>query len=302
MRRLDRLLHVIKSGVLLQSIIFVFFNGMKRKSLEIVYLIAQMRINKKYIKKVQQLKIESSGVGFLKKQHNTIWVCWFQGMENAPDIVKLCYERIIRVEGKRVVLIHDGNFGEYTDFPKHILEKRNLGIISPAHFSDLLRTELLVRHGGIWLDATVYLTNNELPLFLENSWFFCYQTLKPGTHGLSITVSSWALSSVPDNPILITVRDILFEYWRVNEKLDDYFLFHHVLSAVLNTQPDLKREILEVCNGTPHLLQSKLDRIFDHDIYDHICSQTSVHKLTHKLGEEIKDDTFFSMLLSMNGK
>ncbi len=225
-----------------------------------------------------------------------------QGMENAPDVVRLCYERIVSLDGKKVVLIHDGNFEEYTNFPKYILEKRRLGFISPAHFSDLLRTELLVRHGGIWLDSTVYLTKNELPIFLEESWFFCYQTLKPGTHGLSITVSSWALSSIKNNPILVSVRDILFEYWSDNNKLDDYFLFHHVLSAVLVTQPCLREPILEVCNGTPHLLQSKLHQEFDQDVYDHICNQTSLHKLTHKLNEEFKNNTFFSMLLSMNGK
>lgn len=46
------------------------------------------------------------------------------------------------------------------------------GIITNTHFSDLLRIELLINHGGLWLDATTYLTGT-LPNYIsENDFLF----------------------------------------------------------------------------------------------------------------------------------
>ena len=36
---------------------------------------------------------------------NIIWVCWWQGLENAPEIVKVCFESIKKFAGERKVPI-----------------------------------------------------------------------------------------------------------------------------------------------------------------------------------------------------
>ena len=92
---------------------------------------------------------------------NIIWVCWWQGLENAPEIVKVCFESIKKFAGERkVILITQNNYQDYVDIPDYIIEKVKKGIISITHFSDVLRVNLLSKHGGIWIDATCLLTAN----------------------------------------------------------------------------------------------------------------------------------------------
>ena len=52
------------------------------------------------------------------KYHNKIWVCWWQGLDNAPDIVKACIKTIkANSEGAEVILITDDNYKNYISFP-----------------------------------------------------------------------------------------------------------------------------------------------------------------------------------------
>lgn len=84
-----------------------------------------------------------------------IWICWWQGLENAPDIVKKCVESIrIHAGNHKIVIITDENYKEFVAFPTWLEEKYKRGIITKTHLSDLLRISLLARYGGIWLDST----------------------------------------------------------------------------------------------------------------------------------------------------
>ena len=44
------------------------------------------------------------------KRNNVVWICWFQGLENAPDIVKRCVGSIqTNLKGKEIILIDNNN-------------------------------------------------------------------------------------------------------------------------------------------------------------------------------------------------
>ena len=92
---------------------------------------------------------------------NKIWICWFQGIDNAPDLVKSCLKSVKRYfPDKEIILIDETNFLEYVNIPDYIIKKWKKGLISYAHFSDILRLEVLIAHGGLWLDSTVYVSGN----------------------------------------------------------------------------------------------------------------------------------------------
>jgi hypothetical protein len=242
----------------------------------------QRRIVAKYQNKVSCLP---DGLCVEKKKHTIVWVCWFQGVDNAPSIVKKCIGSFEKLEDKEVRIITSENYSDYTSFPEHIIDKWERGIITPTHFSDLLRAELLCRHGGIWLDATVYTSATTLPEYIDNSWLFFYQTLKPGLDGKSILLSSWAMSSVKSNPLLEAARESLFKYWLDNDTLEDYFLFHVIVSAVLYNNPKYWNSISPVCNSHPHLLQLNFYNQYNAHLFEHINRMTTIHKLTYKIQE-----------------
>lgn len=91
---------------------------------------------------------------------NCIWVCWWQGLDQSPEIVKACVKSIKRNAGKHtVIILTEDNYRQYVDIPKWVEEKKNKGIITRTNYSDLLRLSLLAKHGGLWLDATFIVQN-----------------------------------------------------------------------------------------------------------------------------------------------
>ncbi|WP_222864769.1 capsular polysaccharide synthesis protein, partial [Serratia marcescens] len=88
-----------------------------------------------------------------------VWVCWFQGIEQAPALVKRCIDSIEKNVGDaKVVVLNDDNIKDFITLPDYIIEKYQKGMITKAHYSDIVRCSLLSKYGGIWMDATVYLT------------------------------------------------------------------------------------------------------------------------------------------------
>ena len=85
-----------------------------------------------------------------------VWVSWMQGYDKAPDIVKKCIDSIKASTNHPVYIVTSENLNEYADIPDYISEKYASGIITNAQFSDILRMSLLSKHGGIWIDATVF--------------------------------------------------------------------------------------------------------------------------------------------------
>ena len=99
-----------------------------------------------------------------------IWVCWWDGKENMPEIVKVCFQSVCNHSaGHPVRLVTKHNYQEYVIIPVYIVEKFNRGMITITHFSDILRMSLLCQHGGFWVDATILMTK-PLPI-VHNTGF-----------------------------------------------------------------------------------------------------------------------------------
>ena len=80
---------------------------------------------------------------------NPIWVFWLQDERNAPKIVQLCISSIRKYAGDHpVILLNRATLGNYLDIPNHIVEKMEDGIISPTHYSDVIRYMLLYKYKG----------------------------------------------------------------------------------------------------------------------------------------------------------
>jgi hypothetical protein len=80
-----------------------------------------------------------------------------------------------------------------------------------AHKSDLIRTWLLIQHGGIWADPTVYFNydiDEWLQALLEPSGLFLFH--RPGRDR---EISNWFIAAEAGHPILERVFQRLCEFW-----------------------------------------------------------------------------------------
>ena len=295
-----------RSGVFFTAIGEFLLLGKSRTALEILRLSTQFKAKQKLEKKYKSKLIEFD-VNFddtlHHEQSNKVWVCWFQGMENAPSIVQRCFQSLIKnLTDREIILITSDNIFDYVQFPDYIINKWENGQITDTHMTDLLRLELLIKYGGMWLDATVLCTSNsiDIPDYFFDSDLFLYQSLKPGRDGHSHLTSSWLISAKTNNKMLMAIRYLCYEYWKENTQMIDYFLLHDFISIVLEYYPEDWKRIVPRDNATPHILLLRLFDQYDEEMSKAIKVQTPFHKMTYKFEEEQtkQGGTYYYMLFA----
>ncbi|HAE52124.1 MAG TPA: capsular biosynthesis protein [Ruminococcus sp.] len=295
-----------KSGALFTAGCEFVLLGKSHKALEILRLSAQLKANRKlrksYYKRMCRCS-ERMNLNAVRKKSNKVWFCWFQGIENAPELVQKCYKSLCdNLKGHEVVLITEDNMYDYIQFPEHIRQKFEKGCISMTHLSDLLRLELLIRYGGTWIDSTVLCTGGNIPEYMLNSELFLFQCLKPGLDGHVLNSSNWFISAYSNNPLLKLVRNALYMYWNDYDECIDYFIFHHFMQMASEILPEEWDKIVPFSNSLPHMLLLRLFKPYDERIWNAIKSQTPFHKLTYKFesDEVAKKNTFYDVIIAGN--
>lgn len=297
--------HYIKNGCFGTALGEFLLLGRSRTALEILRQSTQLKIKQKLEKKYRK-KLENFDDNYnqaLPHEYcNRVWICWFQGIENAPTLVQRCYQSLKEnFTEHEIVLITSDNMHEYVQFPEYIIDKWKKGIITHTHLTDLLRLELLIRYGGVWLDATVLCTEKEsnIPRYFFESDLFMFQSLKPGRDGKSFYISSWLMSAKSNNKVLMATRTLCYEYWKESNSMVDYFLLHAFISIVLEKYEEDWKAIIPRDNATPHVLLLRLFDKYDEDIWDNIKLQTPFHKLTYKFNDRDtkKEGTFYREIL-----
>lgn len=294
------------SGALFSAIGVFFLLGKSRVALEILRLSTDLKATQKLQKKYKSALIkydETYDASLPHVNSNKVWVCWFQGIENAPHLVQRCYQSLLdNLHDKEVILITEENMKDYVQLPKFILDKWAIGQITHTHLTDLLRLELLIKYGGLWVDSTVLCTRkiDEIPDYYFNSDLFVYQCLKPGRDGHSHINSSWLICAKTNNKVLMAVQHLCYEYWKEHNALIDYFLIHDFMAIVLEYYPEDWNKIIPSCNSTPHILLLRLFETYDERIWKGVKEMTCFHKLTNKFdAKNLKiSGTYYDVLLN----
>lgn len=291
-----------RGGALFTGIGEFILLGKSRTALEILRLSTTLKTKQKLEKKYHAVldEFDRNYIDCPHELSNKIWICWFQGMENAPELVQRCYQSVVENNpDKEVVVITQENINDYVTFPEYIVNKWQEGIITHTHMTDLLRLELLINRGGMWLDATVLCTG-KAPDYFFNSDLFFFQSLKPGRDGHANYISSWLIEAKTNNRILLAARELCYEYWKTNDMMWDYFLLHDFMSIVLERYEDDWKKIIPRDNATPHILLLRLFDEFDADVWLAVRQQTPFHKLSYKIDDEktLIEGTYYKKIMN----
>lgn len=293
----------LRGHVLFFALVQTAILGFSKKALELVRLGVTHKIVKRLRKKYKRViaSFKAQYVPAERTRSNKVWVCWLQGMDQAPALVQRCYQSLQdHLQDREIVLLTEANYRDYVTFPDYVQEKIDKGIISRTHMSDLLRLELLIRYGGTWIDATVYCSGSEIPQYMLDSDLFMFQNLKPGLDGHATRVSSWFMTACTNNPVLLLARHLLYDYWKTKKSLVDYFLVHDMLELAIETYPEEWEKVVPFSNATPHILLLRMFETYNRDVWEVICQQTPFHKLSYKFSPEEgqRENTYYSHLLN----
>lgn len=257
----------------------------------------QKKASKKIDKYMEYKDSDVPGLVFGKIDiEDPIWIYWNNGIEKAPDIVKACYRSVSQFYGDRIVLLSDKNIGEYITMPKIIEEKKNSGTLTLAHYADLVRFALLEHFGGLWVDATIFLSG-KIPDQVFNSSFFVMQN-SLGLLDNPVLYPVWFIRAKKNNVTMRRIRNVAFAYFLKGKRVIEYLVSNIILTKVIREDdiyiPYMNSDYSEYlikCLGDEYS-KEKLDWIFE---------LTSIHKLSYKLDDSIaKFNTAYRYLIENN--
>jgi len=248
------------------------------------------------------------GLGSLAESNDSsatpVWVMWWQGVDQAPEIVRTCIDSIVKnMVGHQVHLLDSSNYQDFVIIDSELVSKYEAGTIGRAHFSDIVRVSLLRQHGGIWIDATMLVTR---PLELEaGASGFVSRKTSPAPDGRYVSDQRWALYFL-GGPRTLQVWDFLdaflAAYWKRHSRVVDYFLTDHALDiAYRHDLCGFRAQSESLAPSQPDLhLPSTLLRDGIADVEPTLrSSTTSLFKLSWRLERDLGPERYRALLLQM---
>ena len=228
-----------------------------------------------------------------------IWFCWLQGEKNLPPLVRCCYNSLKQNAGHyKIVFIDEQNFSRYVDIAPHVMDKFRAGKITRTHFSDILRVNLLERHGGLWLDSTILVTEPlenhknfwQMPYFTQK-YYHDKNPLNPfvKSFGCYISYARWAGfvqgAAIIHNPFFVFEKEFFNEYWRDFDQPIVYDFMDFITDFAYENIPSVRKEFeaVPINNAEIWTLLNHLNDSYAQYPYEKILKDNFLHKLSWKV-------------------
>lgn len=219
-----------------------------------------------------------------------VWLCWWQGYESAPEVVKLCIDSVRRNMPRKsteVILITIDNVDQYVEFPKWIIQRFEQGAISLGHMSDILQAGLLYRYGGLWMDVSYYMMNPLPEQWIRNGGLLTVRE-QPSDFKPDIVRGRWnwrLIKTEPKDMLIGFLLDAMYEYWQMQEKLIDAHMVDDLI-ALAYERIDAIREILEgypnvICRIDNQTLIGCMNCRYDETLWNQMIKNAELFRLPY---------------------
>lgn len=259
-------------------------NEERRLVRERIYSEAKTEYLKKYIPFIKNLKvslIESKEEKDLSSEK--VFSLWLQGEENAPEIVKSCFGSMRATFGDKFLLLDENKLKDFIELPDFIMKKWKNKEMGGAHYSDIIRVELLYKYGGYWFDATDFVTG-PVDKRIEEAPFFMYMasdTLSP-----DMFVQNCFIRAKKGDPLLSMWRALIHEYWKNEDGADYYFLVQNLFKLLVTYNEEAKRlfeKMPKIKMDPTHLLWHKIgDKPYDAALLRKMKEEAFFQKTSYK--------------------
>lgn len=218
-----------------------------------------------------------------------IWMCWWQGEENAPDMVKKCIDSVRKNIDNDICELHIitlANCQEYVTLSNQIIEKFNSGNITMTTLSDRLRMELLYRYGGLWIEATYFIADNRINDVIKTKGFFT-QKLKNALWDDDERKGRWAGNFIKGNAgfeLFGFVMEAFDEYYNYMDRLIEYFMIDYFIEIAYDNLENVKAAIQSCVanNEQVMFLDKNANKLFNQEVWDNILKDNWLFKMNYK--------------------
>lgn len=227
-----------------------------------------------------------------------IFVLWFQGEQNAPELVKMCISSIRQhSNGHDVVVLSEYNLEDWLpNIDSNILEKYKKGYFPKQIFADYIRVSLLGQYGGLWLDSTIYVSH-DISDELFNKDFFTVVRKEARPYDISGVISTFLMgrgvSSNNGKKLFDFTGDMLGAYVVKEKTLINYLLIENILDIGLSEDPKLMKEfdyykrhkkdilgLVKILNQPYEDLQNQVDELLKVNTFSKLNWKLNLNKAT----------------------
>ena len=264
---------------------------------------ANKRLTAQYAPYIAERKRHYDALTLDQHRSNKVWTCWLQGFSHAPHMVQVCQESMRRLLTDRdIIQVDADNYRQYATLPDLITKRYERGQMPQALFSDLLRLQLLINHGGTWMDASMLCTGYEAQRKLFDCDLFMFQHFRKNDRQFEIA-SNWFITACTNNRLLLVLRDVLTEYWRTHTVTLNYYMFHDFFKAVAALYPDETAAMPRKNRLLPLLLAPQLGKPYNAQWMADLTTRCCFHKLNYRVGQALENTrgTFYSVLFKEEG-
>lgn len=241
-----------------------------------------------------------------QNENSPIWVFWWQGYNNMPDIIKMCHESKVRNSGGHpVILLTQENINDYIQFPDCVWSKFNEKILRIQHLADMIRVQLIQKYGGIWLDASIF-CGREIP---SNIFQMPLYSLKGEVDEYYVSRNQWTtfvIGGFKENVLCSFLNEFFLEYCKNEKRFIDYFMFDCAIQLAYQNIPVIKESIenLPKIQEDYYWLNSKLEEVVTESLLQDLEKKLPLFSKIawgRKFENQKNDDTVYTYLLKKEG-
>ena len=226
-----------------------------------------------------------------------IWTMWQQGEAQIPETVKASLKTIkdfAKRNGCELHLLTDENLADFINIPADIAEKYKKKELSAAHYSDIIRFSLLYQYGGIWMDATLFVSPYAtLEMFKGDFFSLNHPPLHANKKERAIGDFKWSgffLAGKKGKPYFKHIRDLYLYYIRKFPIFIHYLIMDYFILSEYECNPEFKGlvdelPILAHAERVWFLRDHAMD-FFDENEWREVLKHTPIMKTTYKINKE----------------
>ena len=226
-----------------------------------------------------------------------IWTMWQQGEANMPEVVKASTKTIkdfAKRNGCEFILLTDENLVDFIDIPTDIIEKYKRKELTAAHYSDIIRFSLLYQYGGIWMDATLFVSPYATLEMFEGEFFSLnHPPIMPEKLERAIGDYKWSgflLAGKKEKLYFKHIRDLYIYFIRKYPVFIHYLMMDYFILSEYELNDEFKDLVDELPVLAPAervwFLRDHANDIFDENVWTEVLKTTPIMKTTYKINPE----------------
>ena len=226
-----------------------------------------------------------------------VWTMWQQGEDQMPETVKASIKTIKDFAERNnceLILLTDENLHNFIEIPNDITEKYENKELSAAHYSDIIRFSLLYQYGGIWMDATLYISPYATLEMFEGEFFTMnHPPIRKDQMERDVGDFKWSgffLAGKKGKSYFKNIRDLYLYFVRKFPVFIHYLMMDYFILSEYDSNPVFRTLVDQLPILAPAervwFLRDYANELFDEQEWDNVLRTTPILKTTYKINEK----------------